>query len=428
MRPPPPLLRPARRTLSPRSLSWRSLSWRRLPALALSSLILVGGSCAAPLSTVQRQEAARTAVSLLQSGQFDEATRAASQVLQADSRNPQAHLVAALTGYKAAMHQFSADLRTIPFQLFGRSFNHQYLRFSLQKTAAALAGVEAHLAAAASTPGAELELCLACWEVDWNQNGRIDHRDQRLFEIEVDADGNSLPDGDPRRRPTFHFDLGDVYWARAMIAFQRALLEALQAFRWEEMDKIVRELDREDATITIRIGDKSRIARARELVQSGLDHADRCRREYQAETDDDREWVPNPRQKSHPMPLPVDENLYRTWEEVTGDLRRLLSSREGLDVAELAQLGDHQWDNPPRGFIDIGRMLSDPSDIVIPLQHLNRLRRESPEDLLKSLLGRTYVEKMTPSPLLGRLRRMKAEVDRGEEALGRKLRYLLWLN
>ena len=38
---------------------------------------------------------------------------------------------------------------------------------------------------------------------------------------------------------------------------------------------------------------------------------------YLAETDDDREWVPNPKQQSHPMPLPVDAArigaLERTW-------------------------------------------------------------------------------------------------------------------
>lgn len=32
------------------------------------------------------------------------------------------------------------------------------------------------------------------------------------------------------------------------------------------------------------------------------------------------------------------------------------------------------------------------------------------------------------SPLLGRLQRMKGEIDRGHESLERKLRYLLWLN
>jgi hypothetical protein len=38
------------------------------------------------------------------------------------------------------------------------------------------------------------------------------------------------------------------------------------------------------------------------------------------------------------------------------------------------------------------------------------------------------VKRMRPSPLPRRLDRMKAEVDRGEESLDRKLRYLFWIN
>lgn len=392
-------------------------------------LTLFAGGCASSISVMQRREAAQPAIALLQAGRFDEAARAADQVLHADAKNPQAHLVAALTSYKAAAHQFSSDIRTIPLQVLSRSFNHQYLRFTLEKTATALSGVEAHLAVAAAAPWVDLELCLACWQVDWNHNGRVDDGDQRLLEIEVDESGEELPDGDPRRRPTFRFDLGDVYWARAMIAFQRAVLEILQAWHWEEVDKIFARIEHEeDATITLRLGSKRRITGARELILDGLAHSDRARREYLAENDDDREWVPSPRQKNHPMPLPVDDALYRTWEELTGDLRRLVSGEEGLDVAELAQLGGHRWENPPRGFIDVGRLLSDPSDIVIPLKHASKAVQEASEEALRSLFGRTYVPTMRPTPMLRRLARMKAEVDRGHESLRRKLRYLFWLN
>ena len=38
------------------------------------------------------------------------------------------------------------------------------------------------------------------------------------------------------------------------------------------------------------------------------------------------------------------------------------------------------------------------------------------------------VRKMTPSPLVRRLSRMKKEVEHGKESLERKIRYLLWVN
>ena len=48
-----------------------------------------------------------------------------------------------------------------------------------------------------------LDLCLACWQVDWNRNGDIDERDLRMLQVEYDAHGEQIPEGDPRRTPTF---------------------------------------------------------------------------------------------------------------------------------------------------------------------------------------------------------------------------------
>ena len=47
-----------------------------------------------------------------------------------------------------------------------------------------------------------------------------------------------------------------------------------------------------------------------------------------------------------------------------------------LTVAEAAQLGDHLWDKPPGGFVDVGRMLAQPGDIVIDIAALE----EEPAD------------------------------------------------
>jgi hypothetical protein len=47
---------------------------------------------------------------------------------------------------------------------------------------------------------------------------------------------------------------------------------------------------------------------------------------------------------------------------------------------------------------------------------------------LRGLIGNGYQTKMRPSPLVARLRGMKDQLDRSEDSLDRKLRYLLWLN
>lgn len=65
------------------------------------------------------------------------------------------------------------------------------------------------------------------------------------------------------------------------------------------------------------------------------------------------------------------------------------------------------------------------------LEKLDDLRGESPaasEKILREIFGYKVRPTMKHSPLLGRLQRMKGEIDRGHESLDRKLRYLLWLN
>jgi len=50
------------------------------------------------------------------------------------------------------------------------------------------------------------------------------------------------------------------------------------------------------------------------------------------------------------------------------------------------------------------------------------------EAALDALLDDAYVRDMPRSPLPSRLDRMQREIERGAESMGRKLRYLLWIN
>jgi hypothetical protein len=388
--------------------------------------VLVAAGCATSGSTAEQRNAAAPAVAALQAGNFEAAQKAGEEVLTKDAGNSRAHVVVAFTRYKAAMHQSASDLRTTLFAAFGGAPNERYMRFAFEGLVKELAAVDAHLAAAAHDPDFDLELCLACWKVDWNHNGRIDDGDEKLFQIEVDADGKELPEDDPHRKPTYHFDIGDIHWARAMVSFQRAFLEIAISYSWKDLTDAM-EQRHEPQAIVLRVADRARIQSARKLILLGLDEADAAREAYLRETDDDREWLPNPRQKNHPMPLPIDDAVFNTWRDVVGDLRRMLRSEEGLDVAAVAQAGHHQWENPPRGFIDLGKLLDDPHDIVLNFKNIDHAER-NPEAVLRDLFGTAYVPSMKPSPLVGRLQRMAGEVERGEESFERKFRYLLWLN
>lgn len=407
-------------------------SWRALLLVSLSG-------CATPTLTQHKTEAALAqhqteaspAVDALRSGEFRAAEQSASAAIERDPTNPYALLVRAITRYRESMHQLSTDVRTVVIgAVAAGGFNHRYMRSSLEQTEEALAAVEADLSLVSSHPDVSLDLCLACWEVDWNHNGRVDRRDRLLFQIEQDARGEPIPEDDPRRKPTFRFDHGDVAWARAFVSFQRAAVALVLAYDWDSVDEILATRgDRMPKRLVIRLGDKGLVTKARRHIVQGLAFSEEARRAYLAETDDEREWVPNPKQRSHPLPLPVDDALYETWGAVVGDLTRLVSGEEGLSVEEIAQLGDHVWEDPPRGYVDVGKMLAEPKDIVLNLRELERLERDDDiEGVLGSVLGDYYVRSMKASPLPARLGRMKNELERGEESFERKLRYLIWIN
>jgi hypothetical protein len=392
-----------------------------------SLLIAIWCAAAAPAAAAAPKTSS-PAVAALQAARFDDAIALAQKDPSSTAR-----AVAAIARYVKAAHQLASDLLTLLAGVEasrGAAVNWSFLQFALDHFEKELSAVDGELAAAARDPDVALELCLACWEVDWNRNGRVDRRDRLLFEVEVGADGAELPDGDPRRRPTFRFDVGDVWWARAMVAFQHAAVQLALAWRWSDLEPWLTGRGKQERRqlITLHLDDASRIARAKQLLLGGLGSAERARTEYLAERDDDREWVPNPRQKSHPLPLPVDDALYRTWGAIVGDLQRLVNGDEGLAFADFGKLAELPV--TPRGFLNLGRLLSQPKDLSIAVGDLERLERldAGADQVLKNIFGAAYASSMKPSPLPSRLRRMQGEIKRGEESFERKLRYLLWLN
>ena len=416
-------------------MSTRLARWfRRIPLLAL----LAGASCppAAQDATGSSGETTATAVEALgelQEGRFEEAYNLAGGVLEDAPSDALARTVHAVAAYRGALGRLYtealAQLQRIEQE---RRFDHDAWRAIFDRLEQSLGKIDDDLAVAAEDPGLAFDLCLACWRVDWNRTGEIDESDRLLFQVEVDANGERLSAGDPRRKPTFRFDVGDIWWARAMLAFQRAVLQLGLGYSWTDLDRFVVGAGDEPPEFRLRVRDADRIRRARDLLLAGLDHAERARTEYLAETDDEREWVPNPRQLDHPLPLPVDDALYDTWDRVVKAVRRLLRSEEGLDVAEIAQLGDDRWDDPPRGHIDLGRFLGQPADVLVDFEHLEALgddqTRANAEQVLRDLFGEAYVTDMEPSSLPRELMRMRDEVESGSESLETKLRYLLWIN
>ena len=398
-------------------------------------LLLLLSGCATGLSAARRAELeadAQPALTALQAAKFDEATKLSAEALKREPENSRAAGISAIALFRQAVHDLVGDALSIASSavasqlMRGDIVNKDFLSFVLDRTDKRLQEVDGALAIAAKDPGFNLELCLACWEVDWNRSGEFDDRDGHLLEIELDAAGQPLPPNDPRRRPTFRFDAADVEWLRAMVHFQRAIVAVAGAY-----DPNITFASRRKEKLMLKLKDPAKLLAARQFALAGLDHAEACRQRVLAEVDDDREWLPNPKQRSHAMPLTVDDALFETWGGVLSDVRKLLLGQEGVGVAELLQLGKRQWRDPPGGYFDLAAFLTEPRDLALGEEELRPINRDDPgalSEVLGRVLGSAYKSKMPPSALLQRLTRMRKEVERGEDTFERKLRYLLWLN
>jgi hypothetical protein len=400
-----------------------------IPVVVLFAACSSAARPAPRADAIQQRAAARPAVSALRAGDFPRARWAANRVLRGDRTNAVAAAVRALTTYQDAGHRLRGELVELVARAWSWSqpstgFDHARARRAWTDFAAALARVDADLAIAAADPELALELCLGCWTHDWNGSGEIDDGDRRLFQIELDRAGAELPADDPRRNPTFRFDAGDVVWARAMVAFQRAVVELILAYRWDQLDRLM--TPGEAPRIVLELADPGRVRRARELIRAGLAHSDRSRELYLAETDDDREWVPNPRQTDHAVPLELDAAMYDAWAAITRDLRALVDGREGLPLA----VAGGRDVRGLSGYLDVGRLFDHPQDLVLDFPGADAAPAgTSPAvPLIEGAFGHAIVHHMAESPLAARLRRIARELERDEDTLARKLRYVLWIN
>ncbi len=403
---------------------------KHLRIFLLTKVVFLAG-CGGGPTLAQRQVESAPAVQALQDGQFDDALAKSNTILEKQPQTPEALLVRAITRYRTTATQLVMDGRTVVVGgLEAGGINQRYLHATAKQAEADLALVDQDLAEAQKSSNVALELCLACWKgIDWNGDGRVNHRDELLLQIEVDAHGEPIPEGDPRRTPTFRFDDGDIAWARAYVGFQRAALDIVLAYDFNGVNEVLRD-QRNSKRLVLKLVDKQRITEAKARLLEAIDQSAACRSAYLAETDDDREWVPNPRQKNHPMPLDVDQALYDTWGGVLEDLRKIVNGDEGIGVADVADLlkGEIKVSGA-RGYINIGAMLDHPKDIVIAGDDIEILeKRSNISAVLSTLLGEYYVTSMKPSALPKRLARMKGEIDAHHEDIEHKLRYMFWLN
>jgi hypothetical protein len=370
----------------------------------------------------------KTAYEALQHGALAQVIKLGEAEL-AKSPSSKLHAMLAIARYGAALEAARYDL----LRFDGNKKTGKDIAKGLAALSADLEKAQAHLVEAAKDPKFSLELCVACMA----QDGHMPLVPRGLFEIERDKQLKEIPEGDKRRRPTYRFDHGDIAWGRAMLSYQQALASLALAYDWAWVDMFLDD-DKPRGTkptkITIKLVDAKKVAKAREQLFAGLAASDEARVAYVAETDDDREWVPSPKQKNYAAPLTVDANLYRTWEDVVLDVRSLVAGETGISFQALWELAEEK-DAPP-GFIDFGAMLTKPKNIVIDVTMIDRIDDEkSPAkratlmvSFIKNLIGNGFRMQMKPSRLTDRFIQLRKDMSANDEVFSDKLKYFFWLN
>ena len=117
--------------------------------------------------------------------------------------------------------------------------------------------------------------------------------------------------------PVVKVDQSDVLWALAYCNFAEAALNLLLSYDFAP-----------EKGAGVVLVDRARVSGvAYRRLRDGIRTSIRLRQALLAETDDDHEWIANPRQKNTSFPLRMDEQTFATWGSVLAELDKLLEGK-----------------------------------------------------------------------------------------------------
>ncbi|MBX3427611.1 MAG: hypothetical protein KF688_18170 [Pirellulales bacterium] len=182
-------------------------------------------------------------------------------------------------------------------------------------------------------------------------------------------------------------DLGDVHWLRGYCHLLQAACNAFLAYDTQELHDLTAQLFFPTATVRYEflkddtgriwgnIGDilafihlqrlpvvePARMSRAREHLLATIEQSRQSWQAILAETDDEHEWIPNPRQKNAAVPfVQIDDEIVAQWGKVTDELELIL---KGERLAPF-------WRGSKKQGVNIRRVFEEPRtfDLVLWIQ------------------------------------------------------------
>lgn len=177
-----------------------------------------------------------------------------------------------------------------------------------------------------------LRLAPARWERDIDGDGTVKlwekylfalpKRGQQGFRLTAPSNEQAYYDSQYNLDAVIRVDQSDILWSLAYHHFIEGMLTNLRAFELtDKFDGLI--LARPDLLKT-----------AHRLIGNGFAVSGKMRQEVLAETDDDEEWIGNPKQAASVFPVPLDAADFATWGMMIKEMSALWQGRTLLPATQ----------------------------------------------------------------------------------------------
>lgn len=258
-----------------------------------------------------------------------------------------------------------------------------------------------------------LHLRAQTWQLDLDGDGKVSKWEEQFFalpnrnnELAFDI-GMPSDSADIQTNALIKTDASDVLWALSYHEFIEGIVAMLQAHRLNFNNPGA------DSGLLTLI-DKASWTRAHGLIAQGMATSLALRESVLAETDNDYEWIPNPKQSNSAFPLLLEQADFDTWGQMLTEAQALWTGKTVLTPSEFA-----------RGLLgDSARICKDGMGLDIP----KLFTTQPPTSMIQVSDFNNACSPLTSDRSASKLPDMAQQRMNNKTPGGKMMRYLYWVN
>jgi hypothetical protein len=261
--------------------------------------------------------------------------------------------------------------------------------------------------------GDALHLRPQTWHLDLDGDGVIAKWEEKFFALpnrnnELAFDIGMPSDSvDVQANALIKTDASDVLWALSYHEFIEGIVAMLQAHRLNFNNP---GADSGLLTLT----DKASWTRAHGLIAQGMATSLALRESVLAETDNDYEWIPNPKQSNSAFPLLLEQADFDTWGQMLTEAQALWTGKTVLTPSEFG-----------RGLLgDSARICKDGNGLDIP----KLFTTHPPTSMIQVSEFNNACSPLSAERTASKLPDMAQQRMNHKTPGGKMMRYLYWVN